>query len=211
MDVSYIERGRTDQKRRTRAALVEAAATLVAEGRTPTVPEVAAAAGVSRATAYRYFPAQEALLAETVFVGPSFATTADSLAALVGGEPDPAKRVAVAVETLTAFMVDNHPALRAMLKASLEARPDTGPDTTLPVRQGRRATVLEEALAPLRGALGDAELRRLNAALGIVIGTEALVVLRDVYEIEGDEALEVMRWAAMAIYQVATMGEPPAR
>src|SRR5579885_1316568 len=57
-------RGRERQRHRTRRDLVAAAAALLREGRTPTVAEVAEAAQVSRATAYRYFPSQEMLLAE---------------------------------------------------------------------------------------------------------------------------------------------------
>src|SRR5580765_4756746 len=60
---SYEDGGRTQQKQRTRSALVASARELVASsGAAPTVGEAAAAAGVSRTTAYRYFPSQEALL-----------------------------------------------------------------------------------------------------------------------------------------------------
>ena len=55
---------RLAQKLRTRAALLDAARSLVADGIEPTIAEVADAAMVSRATAYRYFPTQEALLVE---------------------------------------------------------------------------------------------------------------------------------------------------
>src|SRR6266478_2256469 len=54
--------GRTQQKNRTRNALIAAARDFVAGGLTPTVEEAAAAASVSRTTAYRYFPNQRALL-----------------------------------------------------------------------------------------------------------------------------------------------------
>src|SRR5688572_12816733 len=62
MSISYERTGRTRQKARTRTALLEATRELVARGRTPNVEEAAEAAGVSRATAYRYFPNQRALL-----------------------------------------------------------------------------------------------------------------------------------------------------
>src|SRR5438046_895884 len=57
-------RERKSQKNRTRAALVSAATDLVQAGKQPTVSEAAQAADISRATAYRYFPTQEMLLAE---------------------------------------------------------------------------------------------------------------------------------------------------
>ena len=63
MSIGYELAGRTRQKQRTRQALVAAARALVADGVTPTVEDAAEAAGVSRTTAYRYFPNQRALVA----------------------------------------------------------------------------------------------------------------------------------------------------
>ena len=62
VSTAYELNGRVDQKRRTRDALIAAARQLVADGETPTVEGAAQAAAVSRATAYRYFPTQRALL-----------------------------------------------------------------------------------------------------------------------------------------------------
>ena len=60
------ERDFSNVRRRTRKAMIEAVTRLVHEGASPSVTEVADAAGVSRATAYRYFPTQESLLAEVI-------------------------------------------------------------------------------------------------------------------------------------------------
>ena len=57
--------GRPNQRTRTRKDLLQAAARLLKQGRTPTLDEVAEEALVSRATVYRYFPSVEALLVET--------------------------------------------------------------------------------------------------------------------------------------------------
>src|SRR5882672_7054659 len=62
MSIAYELDGRTDQKRRTRDALIAAARELVAKGESPTVEAAAQAAAISRTTAYRYFPSQRALL-----------------------------------------------------------------------------------------------------------------------------------------------------
>src|SRR6267378_2415699 len=62
MSIRYELIGRTQQKQRTRQALVTAARDMVAQGVTPTVEEAAAKASVSRTTAYRYFPSQRVLL-----------------------------------------------------------------------------------------------------------------------------------------------------
>src|SRR4051812_37137151 len=63
---SYDSFGRMNQKRRTRAALMTAAAEFVRRGETPSILQVADAALVSKSTAYRYFPSQDALLAEAL-------------------------------------------------------------------------------------------------------------------------------------------------
>ena len=52
------------QKERTRWHLLQAARDLRSAGHVPSVADVADATGISRTTAYRYFPTQEALLAE---------------------------------------------------------------------------------------------------------------------------------------------------
>ena len=57
------------------------------------------------------------------------------------------------------------------------------------------ATILE----PLRDAIPDEELRRIEAALCLVAGGEAIQVLRDVCHLEADAALAVTQWAANAI------------
>ena len=54
--------GRQNQKQRTRNAIVATARDLVSQGKLPSVAEVAEAALVSPATAYRYFPDQLSLL-----------------------------------------------------------------------------------------------------------------------------------------------------
>ena len=63
-DVAIAEsKGRTNQKARTRRAIVEACLELIRQRTPVTMPEVAKAAMVSEATAYRYFPDLASLLA----------------------------------------------------------------------------------------------------------------------------------------------------
>ena len=62
MSISYEQTGSPGSEARTRQALITAARDLLAQGATPTVEAAAAAASISRATAYRYFPNQHSLL-----------------------------------------------------------------------------------------------------------------------------------------------------
>src|SRR5712692_508003 len=115
MSMHYELTGRTNQKNRTRSALVAAARQLVAQGVTPTVEEAAAAASISRTTAYRYFPSQAALV---VAAHPE--TEARSL--LPAGAPqDPGERLAAVVDAFTRLIIDTEPQQRTMLRLSLEA------------------------------------------------------------------------------------------
>src|SRR5579883_3163384 len=115
--IPYELTGRTWQKSRTRNALVTAARQLLAEGVTPTVEQAADRAEVSRATAYRYFPNQRALLLATY---PQL-----ELDSQLGTAPpsDPLARLDLVVEAITDQVVEHEPELRAQLRLSLESPP----------------------------------------------------------------------------------------
>lgn len=195
MTVPYTSTGRTKQKARTRAALVDAARGLLAGGVTPTVEQAADAAGVSRTTAYRYFANQRELIVATF---PEIA--ADSL--LPERAPDdPVARLDAVVTALTAQLIDHEPELRAHLRLSLEAGP--GERAELPFRTGRAIRWIEEALAPLRDQMSGRELRRLVLAIRSAVGIEALVWLTDIASLSRTEAADLMRWSARALLESA--------
>ena len=193
MAISYEQSGRTRQKARTRAALIDAARGLLAGGQAPGVEEAAEAAGVSRATAYRYFPNQRALL---VAAHPEIEATS-----LLGEDApaDPHERLDRTIAALIRLTVDTEPELRTMLRLSLEP----GPTEELLLRQGRAIGWIEEALAPLRARLRASALRRLVLAIRSACGIEALVWLTDVAGLSRPEAAEVMRWSALALLRAA--------
>jgi AcrR family transcriptional regulator len=195
MSISYERTGRTQQKARTRDALIAATRRLLAQGTTPTVEQAAAAAGISRATAYRYFPNQRTLLAATypLIDMPSLLPTP--------APPDPAGRLAAVADAQTQLVLQLEPELRTQLRLALE--PDVPDRGQLPLRRGRRITWIEEGLAPLRGQLPEGDLRRLVHAIGAVVGIEALVWLTDIAGLSRDQAVEVMRWSARSLLHAA--------
>jgi AcrR family transcriptional regulator len=195
MSIPYEAVGRTRQKERTRGALIAAARDLVAQGRTPTVEDAAAAASISRTTAYRYFPNQAALL---VAAHPE--TEARSLLPDDASE-DPAARLDAVIEEFTGVIVDTEAQQRTMLRLSLD--PDDKAREPLLLRQGRAIVWIEEALAPLRVRMSDAELRRLVLAVRSATGIEALVWLTDIAGLSRPEAVELMRWSARAMLRSA--------
>jgi AcrR family transcriptional regulator len=194
MSIPYEQTGRTRQKSRTRRALVDGARELLGRGLVPTVEQAAEAAGISRTTAYRYFPNQRALLAAAY---PEI--TARSL---LGENPPEAveERLEIVIRALGRMIVEGEPAYRATLRISLEA--DSGGEE-LVLRRGRAIGWIEDALAPLRSTLPKAELRRLVLAIRSASGIEALVWLTDIADLSREDAQDVMSWSARAMLRAA--------
>ena len=195
MSIPYELTGRTNQKTRTRAALLDAARALLAEGVSPTVEQAADRAAISRTTAYRYFTNQRALL---IAVYPAIAERslldADAPA-------DPAARLDLVVERFTRHILEHEPELRAQLRLSLE--PGQPESDQLPFRQGRAIGWIEDALAPLREQLSAPELRRLVLAIRATTGIESLVWLTDIAGLSRKDATALMRSSARALLRDA--------
>lgn len=192
--VSYEQTGRSRQKARTREALLGATRALLARGVHPTVEEAAAEAAISRATAYRYFPNQRALLAA--------AQPQLEAESLLGDDPpeEVAARVDAVADAIIRMTLELEPALRAMIRISLDARED---GDELPFRKGRRIRWFAEAIEPLRGRLPGPELDRLAIALAAAVGIDPLVWLTDVARLSREDAADTMRWSARGLLQAA--------
>ena len=191
MSISYESVGRTNQKARTRDAIIAATRELLATGDPATVEAAADAAGVSRATAYRYFPNQRALLVAT---HPEI----DAPSLLGADAPDdPSERFERVLDELVRMLIENEVELRTMLRLSLE--PVEAHQDQLVLRQGRVIGWLEDALQGLEGSVPPAELRTLVYAIRCAVGIEALVWLCDVAQLSRAEAADVMKWSARAL------------
>lgn len=189
---------RTKQKQRTRRALVDAAKTLAANGRSLTIADVAETAQVSVATAYRYFSNANDLVLEAA---------TPRVPEIMADLPDePADRIDEVVRRLAEIQFGDEALWRAILRADLERwahEAALDPEARVPTRGSNRLEIIEEALAPLAEGLSPGLHRRLIMATMLVCGMEALVAARDACGLEPDEATEVMRWAARALLQVA--------
>jgi AcrR family transcriptional regulator len=198
MTEAWQQQGRINQKRRTRAAILAAAVELLEQGQRPTVAEVADAALVSRATAYRYFPTQEYLLFEAALES----TRSDIDRELEENTlpEDPETRLEILIDALQKRIIAKEAAFRTMLRLSLEQFPEEeqygGESAPSRLRGGGRVRWIEQALAPVEGYFEEAHFRRLVSSLSLCMGIEALIVLRDVCALKSSEAEEVLHWAA---------------
>lgn len=183
--------------------MIDAATRLVHEGASPSVTEVADAAGVSRATAYRYFPTQESLLAEIIVPELEAALADEAL------PKDLESRFAAAFTTIWSSNITHEAAYRTILRRGLERPPGESiehEEEAGSIRAGRRVRWLRNALEPAREWMDEESFERLVAAMCLCIGIESLVVLRDVCDLKAKEAEEVARWAAFTLLR-ASLGE----
>lgn len=197
--------GRPNQKSRTRKDLLQAASRLVKQGRNPSLEEIAEEALVSRATAYRYFPSVDALMLEASLdvavpeAGEIFAG---------GSSDDPVSRLERVDAALHDMILANEASLRMMLVHSVQRGVTDENDGEFPARQNRRTPLIEAALEPARNQFKPAALRNLSKALALIIGTEAMLVFKDVLRLDDSAARRVKRWAIRALVEAARKSRP---
>jgi AcrR family transcriptional regulator len=191
---------RANQRRRTKAAIMEGARTLLREGKVPSVADAAEAAGVSRATAYRYFPTQGALVQEAVdavLVGELLAWEER-----LGDAGELTERVQHYVSLIFGLMRENEALMRGYLLLALEqwAKVQAGEELgEEPIKRGGRLEAIGATLEPFTDQLTDEAIGRLSVALSLLVGIEAHIIFRDIWGIDDDEARGISLWMARVL------------
>ena len=185
---------------RMRKTMLDAAMRLMQAGQVPSITDVAEAAQVSRATAYRYFPTQSALIQAAVgeALGPILKWDSDL--------PDAEQRVRDLVAFAYPRMDEYEAPLRAALRLSLDQWAQQHAGSSAPgerMVRGHRINLLASAIDPMRRKLGKARAQRLTQALSLVFGTEAFVVLKDIWGLDRAAAEKVALWTCQALIRSA--------
>jgi AcrR family transcriptional regulator len=199
MSVPEVTTGRVAQRRRTRAAIVAAAADLLRDGADPSVNDIAHAADVSRRTVYEHFPTLEQLLTDATLGLLSQARVDEAIDA-ADTDRDPGERVAAMVRALCDMSGETLGLGRSLLRLTVASPPA---DNSVPRRGYRRVEWIERAVEPLRAELTPATYRRLVSSLAVVVGWEALIVLQDLRALPAEEQAETSLWAARALIEAA--------
>jgi len=192
-DLGPGHRGRTFKR------LLAEAVALVRRGRIPSVAEVAQSAGVSRATAYRYFPSRSKLVSAVI---------AEALAPVqraVPQEGDAKQRLHELVDRTYSRFAEYEPHMRAALQLALEHQSleAAGLLEEEPFRRGQRTEILATTIAPLKSKLKPAAYQRLLKALAVVYGIEPMVILKDICGASDRETEAVVRWMMDALVDAA--------
>jgi AcrR family transcriptional regulator len=205
--IKISEPGRRRQKLRTRTLLLTTARSLLKSGRQPTVTEVADAACVSRRTAYRYFPAQEKLLAEAALEGlrPMMSDALD-LTPQGHDRRDMDARVEALVGTMMKLAFENEALLRTMIHQTVlgSERSET------PRRGTRRVDWIETALAPWRPQFSKQQYSRLVSAVAVCTGIEAILVMRDIRNLTQSQTIQLSQWMVRVLLSEALKSHEPA-
>jgi len=181
-----ISGGRTNQKARTRRAVLDACLSLIHDAQPVTMPAVAMTAMVSEATAYRYFPDLASLIAQAL--AEEWPTPAQALQPVATSD-DPVERIAFATRFLLDGVAERQAVVRAMIAATISRAEFSGR-----ARPGIRFGLIDYALAPFLATLeattnpeGAAQLRR---DLAIVVSADALFCLTDLCGLSVQDAID---------------------
>jgi AcrR family transcriptional regulator len=191
-------------KERTLRLLREAARELLRTGGPLTVPAAADLAGVSRATAYRYFPNNDAVVLHATMSplddaledtgwAPSAMTAPSELGA----------RSAELVRTTATWAFDHETALRTMLRLSLEPeRENMKPRRGLTSRGRWIAALLDGLPSTVPQHARD----RLAKALIPLFGSDAIVWTTDMADLPREQAIDLLAWMAQVLVR-ATLAD----
>ncbi|WP_390898000.1 TetR/AcrR family transcriptional regulator [Yersinia aleksiciae] len=185
----------TTIRARTRRLLIDTAMSMYEQGAFPSITEVANAAQLSRATAYRYFPTQSALVSAMVdeSLGPILAWQPT--------QPDARQRIAELLSFAYPRMLQHEGVLRAALHLSLQQWADnrSNPNNEEKLVRGNRKRLLKLAVEPLEGKLTPEALQRVVHAFSLIYGSEVFMVLKDIWHLDDAGIQDVTQWMGKAI------------
>ena len=198
---------RPSARERTRRLLSEAARELLRTGGPLTVQAAADLAGVSRATAYRYFPNNDSVVVHATMPlvdGASLQPQPPDLDQPDHHAPEGLPgQASTLVRTMGEWAFDHEHELRTFMRLSL------GPPGTATIDRRastNRGTWIATLLEGLPDHVPQEARDRLSIALIPLFGADAVIWSTDIAGVDRETALDVMAWMAAALVQ-ATLNE----
>ncbi len=184
--------------------LRQAAWELLRTGGPLTVPAVAKVAGVSRATAYRYFPTNDSVvLHATMSLADDPLSDTDWAPLAVSSPGNLGARAADLVRATGAWAFDHETELRTMLRLSLTPERENQQPRRGLTNRGRWIAALLQDLPP---EVSPAARDRLAAALIPLFGSDAIVWTTDIAQLSRDQAIDLLVWMAQALITATVHG-----
>lgn len=191
----------TSTRARTRRALIEAALVMFDKGAFPSITEVAQAANLSRATAYRYFPTQSTLVSAIV---------EETLKPVNDFQPQqtkPEERVEELLSFAFPHMLQHEGSLRAAIHMSLTqwalSRTNNHSPSKEKLIRGNRKNMLRKVTSPLEDELTPELYQKVLFSLSLIYGSEIFLVMKDIWGSDDETLIEIARWMARAVIRQA--------
>lgn len=191
-----LSQGRAKQKERTRQALLRATRDLFEEGVIPTIALAAARAGVSEATAYRYYSEVRSLMQDSVGEQwPGLEKIVQELRSMTLA-PD---RAEYAAKAMARIVLANEIKIRTLISLSYGSGQPSQLAEAGKARPAFRLILIEAVLEPMRYSLKNQELRLLRQSLSVVIAAEAVLSMKDALNTSDKETIAALGWSARCI------------
>ncbi|OON39483.1 TetR family transcriptional regulator [Izhakiella australiensis] len=191
----------SNTRARTRQLLIDTAIQLFDEGAFPSVTEVAHAARLSRATAYRYFPSQSALVDAVV------SETLSPIQQWKPAQTETGARIDELLSYAFPLMLKHEGSLRAALHLSLTQWAQSRAQHTIAAKdrlvRGNRKAMLQMVTRPLQKEMPQEQVDRVIQALSLVYGSEIFLVMKDIWHCENQQVEDMGKWIAKAIIRQA--------
>ncbi len=114
---------------------------------------------------------------------------------------DPVKGIGVAANALHKLLIDDEIGLHVMERSFMTVWLES--ESHEPLRPGRRMNYIEPIVDSLKDVLTPRARKRLKQALSIVMGTEAMIAVRDIGGASVEESIGTAAWAARALVRQA--------
>ncbi len=180
----------TGASARTHKLLLNHAIEITESGHVPSLNELAQTAEASRATVYRYFPSHADLV---------HAMMTHSLSNLIGWQPTadvPMQRLREAYELLFEDFKLHETLFRAVLQLVLLPTQAEQLSQQMSDRKqhsrGLRVDILKRVIEPLSSQLSSRQHDELLQKLSLLFGIESLVVLKDIWGMDLDQAKRLL-------------------
>jgi len=188
MNLATINKGRSNQKKKTRARILNAAKKLMSDVRQVSLEEVADEAKISRATIYRYFTNIDMLFTEAS-LDIHFLTPVQ----LHDKVKDwPLDECILFIQDYYNNMAQEH---ELIFRRYLSATIIESFESNKKIRGARRVEAMALALEPYKTQISKIDLENLKNISTILMGIESIIVSKDVCRLENKQTNETLKWA----------------
>ena len=188
MKTISLQKGRINQKKKTRIRILNAAKNLMSENKKITLEEVALKAKVGRATIYRYFPNIDLLFTEAS-LDIHFLTPEELFEEVKNMSLD--QRLIYIQNYYNTMAQDHELIFRRYLSATLIESLGSNKK----IRGARRIEATSLALESSQKKLSKKDIDLLKNTATILMGIESVIVAKDVCRLSDKKTNETLNWA----------------